>query len=222
MRIAQAVFTASVIVLVILGLFAGSALSTLSQSTQPKIGPSTGGGTYALTMIITDGNWFNGSVMYQPSFFVLQNGELISAASISIPADTAILLTVVNYDNGTNAISQAVFANAKGVTNDSVFVAGTSGLTMNDLEIPAGIPLQLGGQNTTTFPAADISHTFTVISANTYVNIPIIPNSIETTTFALPPGSYIWQCQCACGWSPDGWGGAMGTDGWMSGIVNVG
>lgn len=215
-------FAIVVVVFAIAGLVTGSALYGVSSSPPSSYKPSSQSQPYDLTLIITDGNWFNGSTMYQPSFFVVQNGTLVSAANIQLPADTNIILTVLNYDNGTDALSQAMYSYVMGTANNSIFVANVSGITANQLQNPELLPSQLDGSVVTLVQPSEVSHSFTVISGNVFVNVPIMPHSLVSTSFTLPPGDYIWQCQCACGSTPDGWGGSMGAAGWMSGVVHVG
>lgn len=214
-------FAILVAVLAIGGLVTGSALYSASNSSPSSYKPLSQSQPYDLTIVITDGNWFNGSIMYQPSFFVLQNGTLSSAADIQLPPDTEIILTIVNYDNGTDALSQRMYSSVMGTANNSEYVANVSGIAANQLQSPEQIPAQVDGSVVTMVPPSEVSHTFTVISGNVFVNVPIMPHSLVSTSFTLPPGDYIWQCQCACGSGTEGWGGAMGASGWMSGEVTV-
>ena len=210
-----------IVIVIVGGLFMGSAVYALSVPASAE-GPASHTQPYDLTLVITDGNWYNSSISFQSSYFLLQNGSIASSSLIRIPADTEIVITIVNYDNGTDNLSQPMYSDAMGVANQSVFVAGVGNLTMQGLQDPSSIQNTLTGGYLSAFPSNKISHTFTVISGNTFVNIPVEPLSVEQTSFALPPGSYIWQCECACGSTPDGWGGAMGAGGWMSGVVVVG
>lgn len=209
------------IIIMIGGLYMGSAAYALTAPSN-EAGPASHAQPYDLTLIITDGNWYNGSTSFQSSYFLLQNGSIASSSLIRIPADTEIVITIVNYDNGVDNLSQQMYSDALGVANQSVFVTGVGNLTMNALQKPSQIQSDLSGVYLSEFPPNDISHTFTLISGNTFVNIPVEPHSVEQTSFALPPGSYIWQCECACGSAPNGWGGAMAADAWMSGVVIVG
>ncbi len=218
----RTLFTVGLTIIVISGMFIGSGLFQISNPVQSNGVPSSQTRPYELTMIITDDNWFNGSAPFQSSFFVLQNNTLVSPANLYLPADTKIVVTIVNYDDGIDTLSQPLYANVMGTAGESVYVANLSGLTMSILSNPSSIASQLAGYNMTVFSPAEVSHSFTIIDGNTFVNIPVMPHSVETTSFALPPGNYIWQCECACGATPNGWGGAMVQSGWMNGVVHVG
>lgn len=209
-------------VLVILtGLAVGSAFYELSGYTAQNNSTPASTTPFRLTLVITDGNYFNGSSQYQPAFYVMVGQTLASSASITLPADRQIIVTIVNHDSGIDQLSQPEFNKVMGTADGSVFVAGVSNLTMSDLQNPNGVTANLNGQVLSSFSSSDISHTFTIISGSTYVNIPISPSSVEVTSFVLSPGSYIWQCECACGSGTGGWGGAMMMSGWMTGIVEA-
>ncbi len=218
---AEALLTALVAVALVTGLVAGFSLSA-SSGTAGRGGPQNPASQpFYLTLLITGGNWFNGTVSDQPSYFVLQNNSTLSSSTITMPSDRRIVLTILNCDNGTDQLSMPIFNQAMGAANDTVGVASARGLTMNELQEPASLAGMAGWRNMTTLSSTDISHTFTIISGAVVVNVPVMPNSIEVSGFALPPGQYIWQCECSCGNGPGGWGGAMAPSEWMSGVVNT-
>lgn len=209
-------------VLVILTGFAvGSAFYEMSGGQTTSNSTPASSSPYRLTLVITDGNYFNGSAHYQPSFYVMVGQNLASSASITLPADRQIIVTIVNHDSGIDQLSQPEYNQVMGTENGTMFVAGVSDLTMSELQNPNGVTTGLTGQVLRSLNPSDISHTFTIISGSTYVNIPISPSSVEVTSFVLSPGTYLWQCECACGSGTGGWQGAMMASGWMTGMVEA-
>lgn len=137
-------------------------------------------------------------------------GPAYLPATFTLPADTTVTLTIINFDDATALpASYAQYSKATGIdknsfqlsamdpTNPNAKVAST---TMNQLE------------------AAQVSHTFTFQSLN--LSVPIAAKSTTTFSFHTPAGgTYAWHCQDPCGIGPVGWGGAMSTDGYMQGHV---
>lgn len=138
-----------------------------------------------------------------------------------LPAHALITMTIENYD-GSTPILNNFYAQVQGT------VGGTE--TVN-------------GKTVSSVDPGSISHTFTIHSipdANQpwlYVSVPVVgvPDSVPTPDFGFPahpnimkfsfvtggPGHYIWQCFDPCGYTYDGFGGAMQTRGFMSGTVTV-
>lgn len=182
---------------------------------------------YALTLVITTQNYFNASAGDQPAYFVLQNNTLKSSANIVLPANVPIQLTIRNYDDGPASTAQQ-FSKVVGTQNDEVSVFNDT-LVQSYAVDPtntsaSGIAIT-GGIVTNYVDNNSISHTFTIFSNTTHnvvVNIPVLPLTVEQTTFTLnQPGGYYWQCEAACGAGNSGFTGAMSTPGWMMGFVTV-
>ena len=193
----------------------------------PKTQASSG--PYTLTLVITTSNQYNTSTGDQPAFYVLNNGSLQSSAVIRVPADQNILLTIISYDDG--AASPLGQPNEPlNATNPGVLslydVTGTVGnveKVVNDTNVNSSQTSSIqvsGGQTVSTIPPLDVSHTFTVSQLG--LNVPIPPSStVITTLYFTQQGTYNWQCNAPCGTGPTGWGGAMSTQGWMLGTLNV-
>ncbi len=113
-------------------------------------------------------------------------------ANFTIPADVNVVVTITNYDNGTNPVPDPVGR-----------VTGTVG----------GSAI-INGQTVTSIPGASVSHTFTVMALG--INVPIPASS--TVTFTIRPegtGTYQWHCMAPC--DPN----AMDTPGFMQGTLTV-
>ncbi len=122
-------------------------------------------------------------------------------ANIVVPAHTWITVEIRNFDHGTAPL-------LKGMTMYTR-VEGTWGHEEEVDEHPV-----------TSVPNAKISHTFTIPKLN--INAPIPANSTVEFTFETPgPGVYTWNCMAPCGTGPTGMGGAMVTDGYMTGQLVV-
>ncbi|HKJ96514.1 MAG TPA: hypothetical protein VJ944_02080 [Thermoplasmataceae archaeon] len=173
---------------------------------------------YSLTLVITTSNIYNSTVGDQPAFYVLNDGQLQSSANITLPSNTQIDLTIINYDDGPATTAQA-YANVTGTTNNEMTIFNETNI--NSSYSGNGISVS-GSQTVTHVPDSNIAHTFTVFSGTKeVVNLPITPSSTIQASFTLNSGSYTWQCEAACGSGNAGWNGAMSTPGWMTGAVYV-
>lgn len=114
-------------------------------------------------------------------------------ANFTIPPDVNVVVTITNYDNGTNPVPDSL-GNVTGT------VGGTA--TIN-------------GQSVRSISGQSVSHTFTVMSLG--VNVPLPPSSTVTFTLLVEGvGSYQWHCMAPCDAS------AMATPGFMQGTLTVG
>ncbi len=125
-------------------------------------------------------------------------------ANFTVPANVPVIITITNYDNGTNTVPSA-FATVRGT------VGGTE--TVTDATAANRI--------LTSVPATEVTHTFTIMSGNLDVNVPI-PAAQGTTptvvTFTLQfsqTGLINWHCMAPC--DPK----AMSTPGFMTGTITV-
>ncbi len=206
--------------------------------------------TTSLTLVVTANNWFKNATINttQPAFFVLQpNGQLSSAADIKLPSHTLITLTIIDYDSGlqshigpngisNNSTYARVIGTVGGVeyiyNGTSPYINGTlSGNSSNNMSISRG-----SGWAVTSMPWVggssggwEVTHTFSIIqNGQIMLNVPTFGGTnpsggaTQVTQFYLnSTGTFIWQCFAPCGIELNGWGGAMATAGWMTGVVQV-
>ncbi|WMT45546.1 MAG: hypothetical protein RE469_04945 [Cuniculiplasma divulgatum] len=181
------------------------------SSSQSSNQQSNGG--YHLDLIeVMDAN-YNSSIGAQPRYYEVMNGTLQSTSNITLPTHIKITITITSYDMGNTSVP-AQYLTASGVLNDQVYVInGTTAMGSNTSKS--------WSTNITSFPASKVLHTFTILQgSSTVVNIPVIAGYTEVASFYLnSSGSYVWQCEAACGSGPTGWGGAMSTPGWMTGTI---
>jgi heme/copper-type cytochrome/quinol oxidase subunit 2 len=203
------------------GIFAGFLFSYGPLAGISGAAAGSGTGVYDLNLVITTNNWYNNTIGYQPAYFVVHDGKLYSSASITIPANVPIAITIVNYDSGA-AIVASQFANVTGTQGGNVFlvndtnVNSTAGATGTGILVHGGVPIS-------SVPSNAVAHTFTIfLNGKTVVNIPVMPSSTEFATFVLSPGVYHWQCEALCGSGHYGDAGAMLSTGWMNGVLKVG
>ena len=178
--------------------------------------PKNDTGDYHLTLVITTNNFFNNQQGYQPAFFVMSNGSLESSANIVLPANTLIEVTIICYDDGA-AYTAPQYANVTGTVNSQETIINNT--MVNATQGNNGIGV-VGAWTTSSVDASNIAHTFTVTGIG--LNVPVLPSSVEQFSFITTgAGTYVWQCEAACGTGPSGWGGAMSTPGWMTGTVTI-
>jgi hypothetical protein len=125
-------------------------------------------------------------------------------ANFTVPANVPVIITITNYDNGTNAVPSG-FENVRGT------VGGTETVT----------DATAADRSVTSVPATAVAHTFTIMSGGLNVNAPI-PAAQGTTptvvTFTLQlsqAGLVSWHCMAPCDDQ------AMSTPGFMTGTITV-
>ncbi len=143
--------------------------------------------------------------------------------NLVVPANTAVTVTVRQYDSG-GSLNNAYFGHVVGT------VGGTEAVD---------------GKTVRSVPADEVGHTFTLRAIATdapplYLNVPLpavagnapnsvhigygdypTPNIVTFTFLTKGPGTYQWNCEYPCGNSVAGFGGAMSTYGYMSGTLTV-
>ncbi|MEM0130000.1 MAG: hypothetical protein QW100_01460 [Thermoplasmatales archaeon] len=235
---------AAIVIIGGIGIGAAYYKEVSSPSTAKTTQPST-----TLFLVISPNNWFNNSTIHhrQPAYFVVgPNGELESSALIKLPAHELITIVITDYDSGVtsnigpngtsnnstyakvigtvggveyiyNGSSQYINATLSGNSSDNITISHGQGWAVSSLPWNA----TLGGW--------EVTHTFTILNdGSILLNIPTYAGSnpsggaITVAHFYLNnTGTYTWQCFVPCGNELDGWGGAMATAGWMTGVVDV-
>ncbi len=193
----------------VLGLIAvsfGIALSSCSSST-PSSQIANGGvlssrGATPVNLKIVTGKMDGhpGWPEYQPSNF-------------SIPVDRPVVLTIVSYDDGTAPLPAA---------SPWGMVSGynpANGVVLGGTET-------VDGNQITSIPNSDISHTLTVPRLLINIPIPAVPSgrtsiTVTYTFMVKEKGTFRWLCVAPCGSGALGMGGAMDTTGWMTGFMEV-
>jgi len=134
-------------------------------------------------------------------------------SNLSFPAGSKVVLTIVNYDDGTAPLSaSSPYGHVWG--SDPTFGVVSGGTETVD------------GKAVTEIPNNEISHTFTIPGLLINVPIPAVQPGQKTTTVVYTfqvdkAGRFTWQCEAPCGTGSTGMGGAMNQDEWMQGFVNV-
>lgn len=125
-------------------------------------------------------------------------------ANFTVPANVPVIITITNYDNGSNTIP-AGFNRVVGT------VGGTETVTN---ATAAAVP-------TTSVPQGGVAHTFTLQDGPYNVNVPIpsaqgqVPTVVSFTVVFSSTGQFTWHCLAMCD------GVAMATPGFMMGSVTV-
>lgn len=125
-------------------------------------------------------------------------------ANFTVPANVPILITITNYDNGTNVVP-ADFAKVLGTVDG---IETVTNATLNAQSVSSVAPDQ-------------ITHTFTMDATPYPINIPIPaaqgtdPTVVSFTVVFTSTGQFVWHCMAPCDMD------AMATPGFMMGTVTV-
>lgn len=142
-------------------------------------------------------------------YLVILTGKMIhkpgwpqySPADFVVPAHRLITVVIRNLDDGTAPL-------LKGDLKYDRVLGALGGVELINHKLVSGIANQ------------DVSHTFTIPQLG--LNAPIPASSTVEFTFRTPgPGTYTWVCMAPCGTGPNGMGGAMATNGYMTGTMVV-
>ena len=127
-------------------------------------------------------------------------------AAFTLPANSDVVITVVNFDDAT--------ALPKGAEKYAVPTGTVGALSVQPMDPAKPNAETAATQVTSMDPATGVSHTFTI--AKLGLNVPIAPKSRTTFTIHTgDAGTYTWQCYVPCG------DVAMATDGYMQGKLTV-
>lgn len=183
MRSGAVVMTGAV--LLVFGLMAGGILGHVAT---PPVVTTTGTDHLYLTVAFDP---YTGLDQYFP-------------ANFTVPANVPVLITITNYDNGSNTIPSG-FNQVRGT------VGGTETLTN----------ATVSGQAVSSVPADQVAHTFTLDASPYGVNVPIpaadrqTPTVVTFTVVFTTTGQFVWHCEAMCD------DAAMTTPGFMMGTVSV-
>ncbi len=153
-----------------------------------------------------------------------------------VPAHALVTVKIINYDGAAQLLNN-YYATPRGTIDPATGAKNV--VTVNGTVNGQ----QLDNQELTSQDPALVAHTFTIHSIPNsnqpwlFVSVPVsavddaaptddagMPNDPVVTTFSFvtgDPGTYIWQCIAPCGSNFDGFGGPMGTKGYMSGTITV-
>lgn len=168
------------VVVLVGGLLAGGVLGRL------EAGPTKASATSDHLYLTVAYNPYTGLDQYFP-------------ANFTVPANIPVVITITNYDNGTNLVP-AAYAAVRG--------------TVDGTETVNGAAVQ-------SVPADQIAHTFTLLAGPYDINIPIpaaqgtTPTVVSFTLVLTQTGVFTWHCMAPC--DPD----AMDTLGFMMGSMTV-
>jgi hypothetical protein len=180
-------FVAAALV-VLAGIFA---MAAGGQSHAPPTAPVSSGTSYLYLTVA-----FN-PVSGMDEFF---------PANFSVSAHQAVVLTITNYDNGSNAIP-AQYQQVRGV------IGGYETLWSS----PTSTPVKVTAVNN-----PNIAHTFTIGQGPDALNVPIpvagptgAPSMVQVVLELNATGVMMWNCMAPCD------DGSMATLGLMAGTVTV-
>ena len=148
-----------------------------------------------------------------PDMLKTDTGPAFIPSRLTLPADTDVTVTIVNFDNATPLTGAATkFAAATGIIGSLV-------IEPIDTANPNG-PASGTGQGVMAIDPTTVSHTFTVPALG--LNVPVASQSRTTFSFHTgAAGTYEWRCMDPCGTGDTGWGGAMTMAGYMTGTLRI-
>jgi hypothetical protein len=148
-----------------------------------------------------------------PDMLQTDVGPAVLPSVASVPANSDVTVTIVNFDNPTPLTGQFVkYATATGIE-------GKFSVEPIDTKNPNG-PAISPAQSLASIDPTLVSHTFTIPSLN--LNVPLFASSRTTFTFHVgAAGTFEWHCMDPCGTGPEGWSGAMSQQGYMGGALTV-
>ena len=126
--------------------------------------------------------------------------------NFSVPIGAPVVVTITNYDNGTNLVAP-VYGSVAGVQGNVVTAWVNGSPTSTEYHA---------------LPTTGIAHTFTIDQSGVSVNVPIppagptgAPTTVQFTTEFNSSGSFVWNCMAPCD------DNSMATMGMMAGMVYV-
>lgn len=127
-------------------------------------------------------------------------------AALTLPANSDVVVTVVNFDDAT--------ALPKGAEKYATATGTVGALSVQPMDASDPNSETPATKVTSMNPETGVSHTFTI--AKLGINVPIAPKSKTTFTIHTgAAGTYTWQCYVPCG------DVAMATEGYMQGKLTV-
>jgi hypothetical protein len=154
------------------------------------------------------------------------------STSIEVPAHSTVTVTVMQYDTGTT-LHNSFFTKVRGTVGSVMTVNGRL-MRQVSVDAPGHTFTIQTPPNTSEYPL--------------FVNVPLLgvpesaPNTETIAGYQYPkpnvivfsfktgaPGQYVWHCYVPCGTGlagdgiggQDGFGGPMGTTGYMAGVLTV-
>ncbi len=207
-RLAVAAAVVGVASILIAGCGQQQAAGNASAASKPKTSTTTS--TPAPQTVSYNWEVVNGGNSQHPDWpFFSEDGKNPMPATITLPANATVTLTIKNYDDGGGTVP-ATYAKVSGTVGNTETVNGT--------------------QESSFKASGAIAHTFTVSGLGLNIPLPaatdqgstVVP-SVTVVTFKTPAkaGTYSWQCYQPCGTGSGDWGGPMATPGWMMGTLQI-
>ncbi|HEX8995599.1 MAG TPA: hypothetical protein VF812_06180 [Ktedonobacterales bacterium] len=146
---------------------------------------------------------------------------LYSQPNIVVPAHTKVTMVISNYDSATALINN-YFLKPQGVIGGAINVDGKSVATVSpDVVSHTFVIHGIASQDQ---PWLYVGVPVSGVDSNAKTDAAGMPLQPVVTTFTFVtqgPGKYEWQCFVPCGVGFNGFGGPMGTDGYMNGTFTV-
>ena len=158
-----------------------------------------------------------GSGGAHPDWVTFSNDNLV------VPTNSAVTVTVKQYDSGGRP-NNPYFARVVGTVDNTINVDGVTESSVNVNRVGHTFTLRaIAGNAPTLFLNVPLPEVPSNVPATLHIGHGVYPKPrIVTFTFITKgKGVYLWNCEYPCGSSVAGFGGAMGTYGYMSGTLTV-
>ena len=125
-------------------------------------------------------------------------------ANFTVTANIPVIITITNYDNGSNPVPQ-VYANVTGTVGGTETISNAT----------------TGGATVTQVSPEVVAHTFTILQSPYGINVPVpaaegtVPTVVTFTVVFPTAGNFVWRCMAPCD------DVSMVTPGFMMGTVTV-
>lgn len=184
-----------------IGLSLTEAAAARAKATPPEAPVATGPRTGTLFLVIAT-----------PDMLGTENFPAYIPAYPVIPSHATVRVEIANFDDATVLTGGlSIFAKVSGTVDGTIRVIPLNPKVPNSLET---------GQVYSALDPSNVAHTFTV--ADLGINVPVAPKARTVFTIQTgAPGTFPWRCNDPCGTSPDGFGGAMVTPGYMMGKLTI-
>lgn len=127
-------------------------------------------------------------------------------ANFTVPLGAVVVVTITNYDNGTNPVP-AAYQQVTGT------IGGTATVWSNGSNL---------GEVVSAAPGGAVAHTFTLQQGPYDLNVPVppagptgAPTTVEFSVEFATAGAYTWECMAPCATD------SMSAAGFMTGTVTV-
>lgn len=188
----KAALALAVVIPLLLGVVAGGIVVSVLRSPPAASTPSTPSGPDYLYLTIAF-NPETGLDQYFP-------------ANFTVPAHTLVVVTIADYDDASNPVSDATGC-VKGTVGNTETITNAS---------------HPSGEAVACIPGSEVAHTFSLNTSAYDLNVPVPPSEsiavpvlVTFSAYFNTTGQFVWHCLAPCD------GVSMVTLGFMMGTITI-